>query len=174
MAEQDRAPDNPKAVHEQFIPVRKTDILDALTSHPALANVADRDAFRQVCRLLASIFHYEHFERLERLRDAYFYFNPEIDPRALFDQATLDRNYSDLIKAFEAVLRGANFIEVTRDEIERAHRTQAIVPVEVKAPHEAFRSVRFFRRGHHNERVQVPRWWGLRSATWRSRFMTTW
>ena len=45
--------------------------------------------------------------------------------------------------------------------------------VEVKAPIEEFREVRFFRRGHHQENIEVPRWhgWGAGRSTHSS--MTT-
>jgi hypothetical protein len=36
------------------------------------------------------------------------------------------------------------------------------VPVEVKAEHDDFREVRFFKRGHHVERFEVTEWFGLR------------
>ena len=78
---------------DHFIAVRKTDILAALIDHGRLADAAERDRFRQVCRLLAAIYHYEYFAELERLRDDYYYFNPEIEPHAGFDQAAQERAY---------------------------------------------------------------------------------
>ena len=71
---------------ENFIPIRKTDILDALIEHGRLASEGEREKFRQVCRLLAAIYHYEYFERLEKLRDAYYYFSPELDTQKRFDR----------------------------------------------------------------------------------------
>src|SRR5882762_9363245 len=85
---------------ENFIPIRKTDILDALIEHGRLATEAEREQFRQVCRLLAAIYHYEYFEQLEKLRDAYYYFSPELDTQKRFDPATIDRAYAELIESF--------------------------------------------------------------------------
>jgi len=147
---------------EQFIPVRKSDILDALVDHGQLASDAEREKFRQVCRILGAIYHYEYFELLEKLRRDYYYFNPELDRHARFDAAMQDRAYSELIESFTAVLKGANFVEVPHEEIERAHRESALVRVSLEAPLEEFRDVRFFRRGHHHESFEVPRWFGLR------------
>ena len=65
---------------DQFIPVRKADILDALVEHGAFGSEDERDQFRQICRLLAAIYHYEYFDQLERLRHAYYYFNPDARP----------------------------------------------------------------------------------------------
>src|SRR6202163_1693667 len=100
----DRRPADAADDRDRFIAVRKTDILDALIDHGHLADDAQRDKFREVCRLLAAIYHYEYLAELERLRDDYFYFNPEIEPPARFDQAALARAYADLVASFTAVL----------------------------------------------------------------------
>src|SRR5262249_19673742 len=44
----------------------------------------------------------------------------------------------------------------------RAHRERVEVRVETKISLDDFRDVRFFRRGHHYEDFEVPRWYGLR------------
>ena len=149
---------------DQFIPVRKIDILAALVEHNSLAG-DDHDKFRQLCRLLGAIYHYEYFDRLERLRADYFYFNPEIEPHARFDDDARERAYADLLDALTSVLKGANFIEVPHAEIDRAHRARAALRVELKAPLDDYREVRFFRRGHHRETFPIVEWFGLRKRT---------
>src|SRR4051812_28998921 len=130
---------------DHFIPVRKIDVLNAVIAHGALADEPEREQFRQFCRLLGAIYHYQYFDQLERLRNDYFYFNPDTDGFARFDSATVERAYGDLIDALTKVLHGANFVEVSQEEIERAHREHGI---NIKAPLEDYREVRFFRRGH--------------------------
>jgi uncharacterized protein DUF3754 len=149
---------------DQFIPVRKIDLLDALIEHGSFAG-DDRDKFRQLCRLLGAIYHYEYFDRLERLRADYFYFNPEIEPHARFDDNALDRAYADLLDALTSVLKGANFVEVPHAEIDRAHRAREVLRVELKAPLDDYREVRFFRRGHHRATFPIVDWFGLRKRT---------
>ena len=61
---------------DRFIPVRKSDILDALIERGALVGSEACDKFRRLCAMLASIYHYEYFATLERLRGDYYYFNP--------------------------------------------------------------------------------------------------
>lgn len=150
------------ADRDNFIPVRKADILDALTEHGALASAQEREAFRHVCRLLAAIYHYDYFDRLEKLRSAYYYLNPEIDPHGRCDQATLDRTYGELVEQFTAVLKGANFVEMSHAEIEASHRERVVGQVEVRAPLDDFREVRFFKRGHHKDTFETAQWLGLR------------
>jgi hypothetical protein len=150
---------------DYVIAVRKTDILDALIEHGRLAEATERDKYRQLCRLLAAIFHYEYFGELERLRDDYFYFNPEIDPHARFDPVTLERAYADLVASFTGVLRDANFVEMSHAEIEAAHRERVAMRVEIEAPLGDYREVRIFRRGHHTETLETSEWFGLRRHT---------
>src|ERR1700730_13017944 len=152
------------ADRDQFIPVRKIDLLAALVEHGSLTG-EDHDKFRDVCRLLGAIYHYEYFDRLERLRADYFYFNPEIEPHARFDDDALERAYADLLDALTSVLKGGNFVEVPHAEIDRAHRARAVLRVELKAPLDDYREVRFFRRGHHRETFPLVDWFGLRKRT---------
>ena len=51
---------------EHFIPVRKVDVLNALIDAGELDAPADREKFRQLCRMLGAIYHYEYYDQLER------------------------------------------------------------------------------------------------------------
>jgi hypothetical protein len=146
---------------DHFIPARKIDVLNALIAHGALGTKLEREQFRQLCRLLGAIYHYQYFDQLERLRNDYFYFSPDTDAQARFDSTIVERAYRDLVDALTKVLHGANFVEVSQEEIERAHREHGIVRVNIRAPLEEYREVRFFRRGHHNETVEVAKWSGF-------------
>jgi Protein of unknown function (DUF3754) len=145
---------------DQFIPVRKADLIGTLLAGDELTG-PEKDKFRQLCRLLASIFHYEYFEQLERLRDDYYYFNPQLETTLRFEPEVLDAAYIDLVAALTKVLKGANFVELSKQEIEEAHHQRPFLRVSVRAPLNEFRDVRFFRRGHHRTRMQMPRWFGL-------------
>jgi hypothetical protein len=157
--------DTTGAERDQYIPVRKADILDALVEHGPFAGEAEREQFRQVCRMLAAIYHHEYFAELERLRHDYYYFNPELDPHAHFETAELERAYADLVDSFHTVLKGANFIEMSHAEVEAAHRERKVMKVAVEAPVDDFRDVKFFRRGHHKETIETSTWFGLRKQT---------
>jgi predicted transcriptional regulator YdeE len=146
---------------DHFIPARKIDVLNAVIADGTLGSEPEREQFRQLCRLLGAIYHYQYFDQLERLRNDYFYFSPDTDGHQRFDSATVERAYGDLIDALTKVLHGANFVEVSQEEIEHAHREHGIVRVNIKAPLEDYREVRFFRRGHHNETVEVSKWFGF-------------
>jgi len=147
---------------DQFVPVRKSDIIDALLKSEELASESEREEFRQLCKILASIYHYEYFGLLERLRNDYYYFSPEVAPHAVVDRALLENSYADLVRSLDKVLKGANFVELPHKDIGDLHRRRSVLRVEVRAPLDDFREVRFYRRGRHTEHFEVADWFGLR------------
>ena len=146
---------------DRFIPLRKSDILDGLLAGGRLDD-AQQAELRQLARMLAAIFHHQYFDELDRLREVYFYFDPEVDPAARRSASDLEAAYRTLSAEFVRILTEANFVEITHDEIMRAFAEHALVRVKIKAPVEDYRDVRMFRRGHHKETVQIPAWFGLR------------
>ena len=147
--------------HDQFIPVRKEDLFSALIKQGDLADPTERELFRRFARTLRTICHYEYSETLDRLRDDYYYFNPEIAGHAAADRAKSNCAYDDLIRSLDKLLKDANFEELSHDDVADAHRKRT-VPVEVRAEHDDFREVRFYKRGRHVDRFEVTEWFGLR------------
>jgi hypothetical protein len=147
---------------DQFIPVRKSDLLTALVEQGECTGDDERAKFRRLGDMLAAIYHYVSFKTLERLRNDYYYFNPEIAAQAPVDGAARDRCYDDLTRSLEQVLEDANFTELPYADIDKAHRRRTGQRVEVRAPLHDFREVRFWRRGRHTERHEVTDWYGLR------------
>ena len=146
---------------DRVIPLRKSDIIDGLIAEGRL-DEADEVKFRQLARMLGAILHYEYLEELDRLRETYFYFDPEIDPREFGSAKDLSSAYQQLSDEFVRVLTDANFVEVSHEEITKAYAERARVRVKIKAPVEDYRDVRVFRRGSHMETIRVPTWFGLR------------
>ena len=146
---------------DRVIPLRKSDIIDGLLAEGRL-DEADQARFGQLARMLRAILHYEYLEELDRLRETYFYFDPEVDPHEFGSAKDLDAAYRELSDEFVRVLTDANFIEVSHREITEAFAEGARVRVKIKAPIEDYRDVRMFRRGSHMETIKVPAWFGLR------------
>ncbi len=146
---------------DRVIPLRKSDIIDGLIAEGRL-DEADQTRFSQLARMLGAILHYEYLEELDRLRETYFYFDPEIDPHEFGSVKDLGAAYQELSDEFVRVLTDANFVEVSHEEITKAFGERARVRVKIKAPVEDYRDVRMFRRGHHMETIEIPVWFGLR------------
>jgi hypothetical protein len=149
------------APREQFIPVRKADILGALIDHGRLGT-GEPDKFRLFARLLGAIYHYEYLDRLEALRNDYYYFNPDLPHDMAVDPQTLARTHDELVATLVGVLTEADFIEVMPDELARSHQERHVLNIEIALPAEDYREVRFFRRGERRETVEVSEWFGLR------------
>lgn len=152
-------------MRDQFIPVRKSDIVEALLGEASLAGDAGREGFRQLGRLLGLVLHYEFFDELEKVKDAYFQFSPRVSGAREADAAGREAAYAALTQALGGVLARANFVEVPADEIARAYRERSLMPVEVQTPVGDYREIRFFRRGQHRERALVPARFGVRERT---------
>jgi Protein of unknown function (DUF3754) len=146
---------------DRVIPVRKSDIIEWLVAEGGLDETGQA-RLRQLARMLGAIFHYQYFEELDRLREVYFHFDPEVGPRACGEAKDLEAAYRSLSEELVRILADANFVEITHDEITRAFAERALVRVKIKAPVEDYRDVRMFRRGHHTETIDVAVWFGLR------------
>ena len=159
------SPPDPAHDRDQSIPVRKAELLDALIAHGTFGSAVEKAKFRRLARLLALIYHYEFFDRLQHLHDTYHDLDPDHPPRPPLDPAREEQDYVVLRDALFAVLRGANFVEVSHAEIARAHQERAAVRVEIRTSLDEFREVRFFRRGLSRETLTVADWYGLRKRT---------
>jgi len=146
---------------DRFIPLRKFDILDALIEHGRLPEGAT-DRFRLLARLLGAIYHYEYFDRLETLRNDYYYFNPDLPHDMPVDPQVLTHAHDELVETLLGVLQKADFVEVMPEDLARSHQERHVLKVEIAIPAEDYREVRFFHRGHHRETVEIGEWFGLR------------
>ncbi|MGJ4943186.1 TMEM143 family protein [Bradyrhizobium sp. HKCCYLS1011] len=146
---------------DRFIPLRKSDILDGLITHFTLDDALAGE-LRQFAHILGAILHQQYFDELDRLRQTYFYFDPDIGRAAHLSADALDAAYRGLSDEFVRVLTEANFVEIKHEEILRAFTEHALVRVKIKAPLTDYRDVRMFRRGHHRETISIPALFGLR------------
>jgi Protein of unknown function (DUF3754) len=146
---------------DRVIRLRKADLIGGLVAEGSL-DAAGQAGFSQLAHRLGAVFHYQYFEELDRLREVYFHFDPELDPRACGPAPDLEAAYRTLSDEFVRVLTEANFVEIAHDEIMRAFTEHARVRVKIKVAVEDYRCVRMFRRGHHTESIDVPVWFGLR------------
>jgi hypothetical protein len=146
---------------DRVIPLRKSDIIGGLQAE-GLLDEAGQATFGQFARMLGAVFHYQYLEKIDRLRETYFLFDPEVDPSNFSSAIDLDAAYRTLSEEFVRVLQDANFVALGYDEIRRAFAERARVRLRIKAPVEDYRDVRMFRRGHHIETIEDPIWFGLR------------
>src|SRR6202045_5151447 len=113
-------------IPDQFIPVRKEDLFSALIKQGDLADPAQRELFWRFARTLRTICHYEYSETLDRLRDDYYYFNPEVAGHAAADWAKSDCAYDDMIRSLDKVLKDANFEGLPHEDVAGPHANATV------------------------------------------------
>ncbi len=140
----------------QFIVARKRELFDALVGDLGGAG----EEAERLYQLITATVHYEYLDELEELHDAYYYLNPAL--RLTRPAVDVDAAYATLTAALERVLSGANFIEVTPEELERASQETGRIRTPVRNGAADFRAIRVFRRGRHDEEIERSSWFGLR------------
>src|SRR5919198_3534004 len=150
---------------EHFIPLRKSDLVELLCADKQLAP-EEREPFRQFCRLVSSVFHFEYLQLLEDLKDAYASFDPDADTRPLRPVPPEERRRQEekLFEKFTALMERGNFKHLTREEVRQAlggltsqWGVQTVVDLNL------FERLEVFARGDVKGRRFVRRW----SKLWR-------
>ena len=106
---------------EHFIPLRKSDLVELLCTDKQLV-LDERESFRQFCRLVSSVFHFEYLQQLEDLKDAYASFDPDADTKPLRPvlPEEMQRQEEELFEKFSVLMERGNFKRLTREEIQQA------------------------------------------------------
>ncbi len=106
---------------EHYIPLRKSDLVELLVKDPKL-DYTERDPFRQFCRLVSSVWHFEYLETLDRLKNAYAPFDPDTTckPLAELPKEKRPEKIDQLFTQFVALMERANFKRLSRKDVEAA------------------------------------------------------
>ena len=106
---------------EQYIPLRKDELLEALTADLATTD-ADRERLTQICRLLEDTFHYQQNRRFREILRNYSEFDPDADTLPVRQAAPRDKARLAPVVCDQVVglLRQANFRRLDRAEIDAA------------------------------------------------------
>ena len=146
-------------------------LADELSDKPH-GSADERDQFLAMCRLLEATFHFEYHQRLEELKDAYAWFDPDADtrPRTPLDDVEHDRQAEALFEKLTALLERANYVRVSHERIKEALEGASDWGVNLDVDLEAFDRLEVFSRGeivehrsrrrlrhlYRQRRVEVP------------------
>ncbi len=144
---------------EHFIPYRKSDLVRMCGQDLGSVPAAD---FRQFCALLTALFHFEFHERLEKLKDLYAPVNPDLDTRPCPVTGAEPTEPKSLVSELETVLTAANFVAITRADLERALQEESLFNVRLEVNFDDFEEVVFFRRGESRRTETIRSLFGLR------------
>jgi hypothetical protein len=136
------------ADREQFIPIRKTDLVELLCRDWP-PGPHDRDHFRRFCRRLDATLHCEYHARLEQLKDAYAGFDPDADTQPLDPRVPgrQQQEIEQLFTQFIALLERANFNRLAPDEMNAALERASDWGINLEVDFDVFDRLEIFARG---------------------------
>jgi hypothetical protein len=147
----------------RFIPYRKADIVEMCITDARLSG-DDQNLFRDFCRILESLIHFEFHQQLETLKDCYAPFNPDADTRLIQTYSPQEQHslQKKLVESMSAVLNAANFEKVTQTDLKEALGEESIFKIRLEVDFQDFEEVIFYRRGESKKRETLVKFFGLK------------
>ena len=155
-------------VRERFLPVQRAALRERMLADPRLTAV-EREQLGKLFEMIAARFHFEFYEKLERLKTRYSPFDPDCDtlplPTVPADQ---EKQREEVARAFQQLLLDANYVEMPREQIIACAEYPSQTRLVVKADFSRYAELRMFYRGIRHEPQAVRRWltpWRQRNRT---------
>jgi hypothetical protein len=145
---------------DRFIPFSKSDIIEMCLKD---AQLIEAEGFRDFCRILEALFHFEFHARLEKLKACYGPFNPDADTRRIFNTSESEKMnlQKQLVSEMTAVLDAANFEKVTAEDLQQALAEESLFQIRLEVDFDDFEDVIFFRRGKTIKEETLVKFFGL-------------
>ncbi len=142
----------------RFIPFRKRDVVEMCIASGGFTG-ADQIKFRELSRLLQSVYHFEFHEKLEKLKDSYAHLNPDRDTRKIgvFDEAE-----EDFVQGLHELLDKANYEKLTAEELHAAMQEASLFKLKLNIDLSDFDEVMIYCRGESLRTREVKSLYGLR------------
>jgi hypothetical protein len=152
----------PSIKKDRFIPLRKTDLVQACIEDGRLPS-EQHNEFKTLCQLIVSTLHFEYHQILEELKDSYAPFDPNSDTLAVTQLTadSLQSKQTNFTARFTQVLNAANFEKVTDQDLQEALQEESLFKVRLAVEFEDFEDVVFYRRGEYQQTETISKFWGL-------------
>lgn len=118
-----------------------------------------QDAFRQLCQMLSSVFHFEFHQVLESLKDSYAPMDPDADTR--FITNTHGNSKPEFVELLSGLLEKANYERVSEDELNRALTEESMFRIRLHVDFDDFSEVLLFCRGVSQRQETISSFFGL-------------
>ncbi len=142
------------AEREHFIPIRVADLVEFLCTEAGPSNdrplSADEQAlFRKFTRSVSLHVHAVYQAELRQLKDSYASFDPDADPKPLRPLTSAERGkeITRLFDTFVHLMKRANYVHMTRPEVEQVMQGASDWGVDMHVEWEAFERIEVFYRG---------------------------
>jgi hypothetical protein len=144
---------------EHYIPLRRSDLIELLCGDANMTAEA-RGPFRDFCRLIIAMYHFEYHQKLETLKGDYAAFNPDaVECRVKeLSPEERQREQADLFECFAWLMERANFKQLTDEQIEAATQGASEWGVNLDVDFTAFEHLRIYVRGDGIAKRNMRRW----------------
>jgi len=142
----------------RFIPFRKKDIVEMCVASGGL-NGVQQMKFREFCRLLQSVFHFEYHSRLEAIKDTYAPLNPDRDTRKV--GVFVGQEERSFVDQLEELLDKANYERLADEELQIAFDQASLFQLKLRVDLSEFEEALIFVRGESIREDTVRRLFGL-------------
>jgi hypothetical protein len=140
----------------RYLPFHKQDVVNMCLMRADMAPHAD--PFRQLCKMVGNIFHYEFHQITEELKRAYSSLDPDSNTREVL---TAEENSSgQLISLLGELLDKGNYERVTQEDLATALKESSLFKIRLHVDFEDFEEVLLFSRGESVRKEVVPRFLG--------------
>ena len=124
-------------------------------------DVDGNNLFRELCRLMQSVFHFEYHDKLEALKNSYMPINPDRDTREI-EAEIEDRNFAGQL---EELLDKANYEKLSEEELAMAFEESSLFKIRLKVNFDDFSDVVIYTRGESLHSERQTSFFGLVSKT---------
>ena len=142
----------------RFIPYRKKDVVEMCMTEGGFSE-EQQIQFREFCRLLQSVYHFEFHQRLERLKDAYAPLNPDRDTIRL--NAAPIQDEVEFVDLLESLLNRANYEKLSDDELKTAMEEASLFQLRIHVDFDQFSELLVFTRGEKTKTEVVSKLYGI-------------
>lgn len=145
---------------EHFIPVALEELIPELIQSATWPSKQDSQRFEDFCHRLISLYHAQFHAHLRFLKRSYQPFNPDQDTSTAraesdFDSVTATSQFVERVKY---VLKKANYVLLSPDELNQAMQKTSPYGVEVSVNFDDFDEIALFYRGRATRVTQQRNW----------------
>jgi hypothetical protein len=153
---------------EHYIPLRRSDLVEMLLNDQGVAHdrpmtAAERETFRQFCRLVTATYHFEYHQKLEELKDEYAPFDPDSVTVTLkpLTPEEKEKRLEALFKQFTWLMERANYKRLGQEEIDAALKEYTPWGINMEVDFNVFERYELFARGDIKGKRYLRRWRNL-------------
>ncbi len=145
---------------EHFIPIALEELVPQLINSDVWPSESEREQFAEICNRLLALYHAQFHAHFRFLKRCYQPFNPDQDTSTARTATTFDSHAATrrFVGLMRYVLNKANYVPLSRDELNRAMKKTSPYGVEVSVNFDDFEEIALFYRGRAT-RITYQRNW---------------